>query len=48
MEGMEKEDREKFVFQMYRPEPNEVPKNFDEDDQMDAFAAFESATAGLK
>lgn len=48
MEGMEKEDREKFVFQMYRPEPNEVPKNFDVDDQMDAFAAFESATAGLK
>lgn len=37
-----------FHFQLYRPDPSEIPKGFDEDDQLDAFAAFESVAGGLK
>ena len=47
-ESMTAEERDKFNFQMYRPDPNEKPVGFDEDEQLDAFAAFESVAGGLK
>ncbi|QOV97143.1 DUF7240 domain-containing protein [Rhodococcus pyridinivorans] len=47
-ESMSVEDRDKFNFQMYRPDPSEKPVGFDEDEQLDAFAAFESVAGGLK
>lgn len=47
VESMSSDDVTKFHFQMYRPDPNESPTGFDEDDQLGAFDAFASATAGL-
>ena len=47
-ESMSNEERAKFNFQMYRPDPNEKPVEFEEDEQLDAFAAFESVAGGLK
>lgn len=47
-EQMSTEERDKFNFQMYRPDPSEKPVGFDEDEQLDAFAAFEAVAGGLK
>lgn len=47
-EGMTAEERDKFQFSMYRPDPNEKPKNFEASDQLDAFAAFDAVAGGLQ
>lgn len=48
MEAMNKEEREKFIDNLYRPDVAEKPKNFEPDDQLDAFAAFEQIAGNLK
>lgn len=47
-ENMEKEALEKFHYSMYRPEPGEIPVDFEPDDQLDAFAAFEQAAGSFQ
>lgn len=48
VESMTTEERGQFQFQLYRPDPSVIPSGFDEDDQLDAFAAFEAVAGGLK
>lgn len=48
LESMTAEDRGKFHFQLYRPDPSEKPVGFEEEEQLDAFAAFEAVAGGLK
>lgn len=37
-----------FHFALYRPDPSEKPSGFTEEDQLDAFAAFEEIAGGFK
>lgn len=48
LEPMDRAEAGKFRFQLYRPDPSEKPKGFDEDDQLAAFAAFEAVAGNLK
>lgn len=48
VENMKDEDREKFYYSLYRPDPGEIPTEFDPDDQLDAFAAFEQVAGGFQ
>ncbi|WP_428847273.1 DUF7240 domain-containing protein [Rhodococcus ruber] len=47
-ESMTRDELGQFHFQLYRPDPSEKPVGFEEDEQLDAFAAFEAVAGGLK